>query len=526
MMIKLHVHTFFHLYIVIFLMNTHYVLSNIPNCPFGDTVELTDAHRLDNGSYRYEGVLVPPLLTGYYEYIELYNGEQHEVPRHLRGCVCQIKNCFKLCCALGKALYRVNPETVVCRELSEEWKYSPYVNITLSNGSKILKNALEEFVVQVGQPCEIGFILQPHKYLDDQFNLYENGTLLREYDKAKLTRRDYCMTAISINETFQLQPYNCPIIETTSSTVKVNTTVMLISLPFLFLTILTYWAIPELYNILHNKCLICYLFSLAIANTMIISVNMRADGYKTVTCTIIGSVAYFFYLGAFFWLNVICYDIWVAFCRDLNILPQNSKRKNFIKYSLYAWGLPTCMTVVTIALQFSNIPSQFKSGIGDSHCWLQIDGWSAMMYFHGPCLLLITINTVMFCLSVCKIYSDRKQFRDISRSADSARHLKSQEHSVWLFFRLFVVMGVSWILEMIGYLLGREQNDSLFFKVADGFNASQGLIIFCLFVMRTKQLLLIKARLKTLKCKICTCLREMLSQSHLRNDVSTNTHQN
>ncbi|XP_054084785.1 G-protein coupled receptor Mth2 isoform X2 [Zeugodacus cucurbitae] len=444
MMIKLHVHTFFLLYIVIYLMNSHYVLSNIPNCPFGDTVELTDAHRLDNGSYRYEGVLVPPHLIDHYDYIELYNGEQHDVPWHLRGCVCQIKNCFKLCCTPGKALYNTNP---------------------MGN-------------------CE-------------------NGTLLREYDKAKLTRRDYCMTAISINETFQLQPYNCPIIETTSSTVKVNTTVMLISLPFLFLTILTYWAIPELYNILHNKCLICYLFSLAIANTMIISVNMRADGYKTVTCTIIGSVAYFFYLGAFFWLNVICFDIWVAFCRDLKNLPQNSKCKIFLKYSLYAWGLPTCMTVVTIALQFSNIPNQFKSGIGYSHCWLQIEGWSAMMYFHGPCLLLITINTIMFCLSVRKIYSDRKQFRDISRSADSARYLKSQEHSVWLFFRLFVVMGVSWILEMIGYLLGREKNDSLFFKVADGFNASQGLIIFCLFVMKKNLLLLVKERLK----KTFTCLR-------------------
>lgn len=65
-------------------------------------------------------------------------------------------------------------------------------------------------------------------------------------------------------------------------------TVMLVSLPFLLLTILTYWAIPELYKSLYYKCLICYMFSIIIANTMIIMINLRTKEYDPVPCGIIG----------------------------------------------------------------------------------------------------------------------------------------------------------------------------------------------------------------------------------------------
>ncbi|XP_011201378.2 probable G-protein coupled receptor Mth-like 3 [Bactrocera dorsalis] len=503
------VHICLALCFVIYLTDSLDALSIIPNCAFEDTVDLTGSERFSNGSYLYEGVLVPPHLIGTYDYIQLYDGEHQKVPRHLRGCACQIKNCFKLCCNRWKTL-QVNTDFLwECAESSKEYGYTPYVNITSSNDRVVLKNALKDFLVQVGLPCEDGYKLNSVKDPRDNWTLYENGILFRKYDNQRLTRGEYCMTGVEIDGVSQLQPYNCPILYFEASEIKANTIVMFVSLPFLLLTILIYCAIPELYKNLYNKCLICYMFALAIASTMIIVVNLRTEDFSHVACTVMGSVAYYFYLCAFFWLNSICYDIWATFSGYLIVASQQATRRHFRNYSLYAWGVPLLMTIVTMTLQFSDIDIRYKSGIGVSHCWLKMDDWSAMMYFHGPCLLLIAVNTVMFCLTVHKIYSDSQEIKCVSRSLNCTRHRKSHEHSAWLFLRLFIVMGVNWILEMIGYIMG----PNAIFQVADYFNASQGLIIFTLFILKKSTLLLIKKSITTSECKMIICLRRKFNQS-------------
>lgn len=98
--------------------------------------------------------------------------------------------------------------------------------------------------------------------------------------------------------------------------------------------------------------------------------NLLSFTFKYIIFTI-GSVAYYFYLGAFFWLNIICFDIWASFTHPFTAAQRYSKRKNFRNYSLYAWGLPMLMTVVTMTLQLSSINTSYKSGIGESHCWLK-----------------------------------------------------------------------------------------------------------------------------------------------------------
>lgn len=149
-------------------MDSHDALSIIPNCPFEDTVNITGSKRFSNGSYLYEGVLIPPNMTGSYEYIE-NEGKSQKVARHLRGCVCQIKNCFKLCCTPRERLLE-NNQGWECVEFSDKDKYTLNINISLSDGSEVLKNVLKEFVVQVGIPCEKGYMLDSHI---DEWRLYE-----------------------------------------------------------------------------------------------------------------------------------------------------------------------------------------------------------------------------------------------------------------------------------------------------------------------------------------------------------------
>uniref|UniRef100_A0A0K8U0G7 Putative G-protein coupled receptor Mth-like 4 n=1 Tax=Bactrocera latifrons TaxID=174628 RepID=A0A0K8U0G7_BACLA len=269
--------------------NARSALSEIPNCVFEDTVNLTASTKFGNGSYLHEGLLVPAHLTGRYDYIELYDGERKQVEPHVRGCVCQLKKCVRFCCHPRADMYRLSKDSqsLCAEELNEELKYSPYVNVTLHNGSRVLMHVLDEFVVQQGIPCKDGYMLMPHIYEEDQWELREDGTLYRLVDAKVLSRRDYCLQSYAVGDTYVLNPMNCPINYEAPPTIMLNTIIMLISAPFLYITILVYWLIPELWN-LHTKCLICYLISLAVGTTLIVMVNMREANYENTTCAIIG----------------------------------------------------------------------------------------------------------------------------------------------------------------------------------------------------------------------------------------------
>lgn len=150
-------------------------VADIPDCVFEDTVDLTASTKFSNGSYLYEGLLVPPQLIAEYDYIELFEGERKVVERHIRGCVCKIKQCVKFCCHPRADMYQTTADaTPQCEdELNEELKYSPLLNITLRNSSRVVMHLLDEFVVQQGIPCQGGYMLMPHMYEEDQWELFE-----------------------------------------------------------------------------------------------------------------------------------------------------------------------------------------------------------------------------------------------------------------------------------------------------------------------------------------------------------------
>ncbi|CAD7002685.1 unnamed protein product [Ceratitis capitata] len=505
-------------------------LSDIPNCVFEDTVNLTANTRFINGSYVYEDVLVPPALIGEYDYIELYGGVRKQVAPHIRGCVCRIKKCVKFCCHPRANMYQLttDPATVVCdEELNEELRYSPYVNVTLRNGSHVLMHVLDEFVVQQGIPCHGGYMLLPHLYDEDQWELHEDGTLLRLADQTRLTRRDYCLQATELDGTYMLNPMNCPIPYEKPATLMLNTILMLISAPFLYLTILVYWLIPELWN-LHTKCLICYLLSLAIGTTIIVIVNMGESDFEDAVCAVMGFVAYYFLTAVFFWLNVVCFDVWQNFRGTKGNVQHLTQQKQFMYYSLFGWGMPALMTTITIGLQYSNLSHNWKSGIGYSHCWLKTEDWSAMMYFYGPCLLLIIFNIVIFFLTIKKIYQIRNELHMMAPAKESTKKFHAQKNNIWLFFRLFIVMGIGWLFEIFGYMVGNDNDYNIFFTIGDIYNAAQGLLIFVLLVLKKKVLLLIKKRILRIEAKNSTdsaasqCSEEEIALQNITNGIPEN----
>ena len=89
---------------------------------------------------------------------------------------------------------------------------------------------------------------------------------------------------------------------------------MLSSLLFLIITLAIYGFIKDLRN-LHGKCLMAYVSSLTVLYITLI-VNDLAEEFLNqykISCVTIGYTFLTSLLCCFFWLNVMCYDIYQAF---------------------------------------------------------------------------------------------------------------------------------------------------------------------------------------------------------------------
>lgn len=121
-------------------------------CGFENTVNLTDRQSFENGSYLYQGILVPPEKQQLYDYDVKFSAMMIDVPPHLRGCVCDKKPCIKLCCPEDKYLYD-NTNSSTCEKLMPDMDVSWNVTIELENKQTKVVNIFEYFTVQVGLPC-------------------------------------------------------------------------------------------------------------------------------------------------------------------------------------------------------------------------------------------------------------------------------------------------------------------------------------------------------------------------------------
>lgn len=203
---------------------------------------------------------------------------------------------------------------------------------------------------------------------------------------------------------------------------------MLFSIPFMVLTIAVYLLIPELRN-QHGKSLVCYLLGLTIGYSLLCCLLLMHDMNPFgLSCKLLGYTAYFFFMSAFFWLNVISFDLWHNF-RGTRGINRFQEKKRFLLYSLYSWGLALVFLVFTVLVQeYFDWPEALKPGIGAGQfCWLDMTNWSAMLYFFGPILIIIVANTVMFMMTAIKIHGVQREMARIIAREDSTKNLRTEK---------------------------------------------------------------------------------------------------
>ncbi|XP_071446113.1 G-protein coupled receptor Mth2-like [Hetaerina americana] len=372
--------------------------------------------------------------------------------------------------------------------------------VAYDNGSRWDVEPLEHFVFVFWRTCHS--MLDPDRNQADSFLLRgSDGRLYLPYwNGSMLDPGNFCVDYVLERSSYL--PFICDPNGSRSKgdgrlTAKsLYPIALLISTPFLFATFLVHACVRELRNI-HGRNLMCLVGSYFISFLFLALGLLGLEEVSMKLCIASAFITEYAFLAAFFWLNIICFDIFLTFSGvcPLRDSSRSSGNKRFFFYSLYAWGVPFLILITSLVLEFTpGIPEYvIKPEFGERRCWFATEKALAV-YFYGPIALVLFSNLIMFictAVSFCRL----KQETAMLRIDDD----KKQRFNLYL--KLFIIMGVNWIMEVIQAVV---KGPDYLWVLCDLLNALQGVFIFFIFVWK-KRVRGVASR------KFCQMLPEKLS---------------
>ncbi|CAK9829486.1 G-protein coupled receptor Mth2 [Anthophora retusa] len=389
-----------------------------------------------------------------------------------------------LCCPHASRLTSTR-----CVETNGTFNFPPLYDSNLLTLIKETPNERHDFDLYVRDPCEgrQRYQLSPDKYSDDEFMLLDNGSIYKQNEKLMFQETEYCLGIVDTDAYNVILCFDLDDDEADTEKITIVFPVgLIVSVPFLFTTFLVYTLLPQLRN-MHGCTLRGYIGSLLVAYVILAVVQISPqEQISDPLCVVFAFVIHFSFLASFFWLNVMCFDIWWTFggFRSLQGSVKQRERKKFLIYSIYAWGCASVLTGICVIMDFlPDIPEYFiRPEFGAQSCWFTTDKAKAI-YFYGPMGVTVLCNICLFVSTALKIVRHKKDTAHHLKSVDSRRH---DDNKQWfnLYLKLFIVMGINWSMEIISWLC--NNSPAYIWYLTDLTNTLQGVIIFLIFVWKGK----------------------------------------
>ncbi|XP_074038802.1 G-protein coupled receptor Mth2 isoform X7 [Leptinotarsa decemlineata] len=375
----------------------------------------------------------------------------------IKGCICDVKQCIRKCCPEGQKLNFTSKECVNDSDSDlSDFKLFHIIDVPKN---KICRETKVKIIV-------------------DEFKV-ENGVLVTDF--VTLSMNDFCITT----DGGQSIAIGC----VTNDKVPgiLYAIGMIISMPFLLATFLVYALLPE--PNLHRRALMSYVATLLMGYILLVSVQLSSEGISDVSCNLLGYLIIFFFTVSFFWMNVMCIDMWLAF-RGMRSFGdrKGAERKRFIIYCCYAWGMPLVDILIIFLLNtYGDQTSSYYPAIGIQRCFVG-EGLPNFLYFYLLAMLILIINIVLFILTGFKIHKVQRE-TSVLKHSDSKRHAYEDDKQQYkLYVKLLFAMGVNWITEIISWAIGYfwQETPKAVFYFTDFINATYGVFIFFIFVFKRK----------------------------------------
>lgn len=284
-----------------------------------------------------------------------------------------------------------------------------------------------------------------------------------------------------------------------------------ISVVCLIVHIILFSTLPNTRN-LPGKNLLSLSFSLFFAHLLfLLGINARETiGYWP--CAAVGALIHWFYLAAFFWMNVMGFEIWKTFANTTAMISHHNsfmsgrRRSTFILYSAYAWITPTLIVALGLGFDFTHLADTYAPSYGSHFCWIGNKAGLAL-FFILPMAVLLTANFIFFAITAWTIVQHRRSSKPAklqtqvsdevpSFDSESKKGKKTGMHLIqssakkavklqirfMLYVKLALIMGLGWMFGFIAGLADRPELWYLFILL----NALQGAFIFIAFSCKQK----------------------------------------
>ncbi|XP_048753932.2 G-protein coupled receptor Mth2-like [Ostrea edulis] len=250
----------------------------------------------------------------------------------------------------------------------------------------------------------------------------------------------------------------------------------ILSLTCLLVCLTVYVCFPKLHNV-PGKNLMCLMASLFIAQLLHLIAPFIFEMKNQSLCKILSVVTHFSFIAAFFWMNVMSFDIFFTFSRGFtNSGEHSSKRVQF--YRLYAWLGAIIIVGAAASVEYAS-NSSFKPGYGEGVCWIS-NSRGLIVFFLVPIAILLFSNFVFFIISAISIHTSSKNTSRILKRKNTCKLL--------IYTKLSLVMGLTWCF---GILAAATNNQALWYLFIF-FNTLQGFFIATFFVCTKRVLKIVR----------------------------------
>ncbi|KAL2743950.1 G-protein coupled receptor Mth2-like [Vespula maculifrons] len=254
----------------------------------------------------------------------------------------------------------------------------------------------------------------------------------------------------------------------------------MISAIFLIVTLTVYLILPELREI-QDKAMMGAVSSLAISYIILCIQHIKEYESEEITmCVTLAFFLYYAFITAFFWLNIVAFNIWrTVWFKNFPI----KDRVLFPIYCVFGWFVPTCFLISALVAHHIQ-GSHLKPHFGEYRCWFNgtAEVW---VFFYGPIAFLLTLNVIYLGLTSWRLWHEYREY--------SGNKLRALRFKCLLYIKLMLVMGITWIFEILSFAAGTTQ---WYWIPTDILNTLQGFIIFLLLVVTRKRVRKLLAKKK------------------------------
>ena len=199
--------------------------------------------------------------------------------------------------------------------------------------------------------------------------------------------------------------------------------------------------------------------------------NIRPN---SVGCFIMAVFIYWTFLAAFTWMAVLALDSFLVFRPSASpTRPRDTGSKSLVISIIFGWGMPALVSIVVLGIDFSSIDSHFRPHFGKRICWFN-ERYALLIYFSSPVAVCSVVTLVLFGFTVVNL---KRAFASSPKPANN-----KERHRVYVYLRLFFLMGVSWIFGFIAAFIGH----TAFWIIFIILNALQGVLIFVSFFLKKR----------------------------------------